>query len=190
MLIATCSSCGTQNPIDESRPDEVICSGCHKTLHLNYPDTEQKVSMKTRVKTSVSNAVSATGAFVKRHRKAILLGMLAVGGLFWEYKRQSDASCQLPQSPTPTSDPFDSLSDVADEVVNDPVYYEPDDSDEDTYTDWDILSYLSENCMNCGAPLAGGYYTSPWEDDDNEYGYWVCPRCGCINTDWNSGDDD
>lgn len=53
MLIATCSSCGTQNPIDESHPDEIICSGCHKTLHLNYPDTEQKVSMKTRVKTSV-----------------------------------------------------------------------------------------------------------------------------------------
>ena len=93
MLIATCSSCGTQNPIDESHPDEIICSGCHKTLHLNYPDTEQKVSMKTRVKTSVSNAVSATGAFVKRHRKVILLGILAVCGLFWEYKRQSDASC-------------------------------------------------------------------------------------------------
>ena len=78
MLIATCSSCGTQNPIDEGRPDEVICSGCHKTLHLNYPDTEQKVSMKTRVKTSVSNAVSARGAFVKLHHKASVPSMMAL----------------------------------------------------------------------------------------------------------------
>lgn len=33
------------------------------------------------------------------------------------------------------------------------------------------------------------FYTSPWEDDDNEYGYWNCPCCNAINIDWDSGDD-
>ena len=45
-------------------------------------------------------------------------------------------------------------------------------------------------CCNCGCSLANAPYTMPWEDGDNEYGYWTCKNCGEKNTDWASGDDD
>ena len=32
-------------------------------------------------------------------------------------------------------------------------------------------------CIYCGEPLDGGEYTAPWEDDDNMYGYIICPHC-------------
>lgn len=44
-------------------------------------------------------------------------------------------------------------------------------------------------CINCQCDLEGGEYVAPWEEGDNEYGYVICPCCGCHNTDWASGDD-
>lgn len=33
------------------------------------------------------------------------------------------------------------------------------------------------DCEYCGNSLRGGSYTAPWEDDDNAYGYVICPHC-------------
>ncbi len=57
-------------------------------------------------------------------------------------------------------------------------------------SDLEYSPFLEEKCPRCGTPLHYGFYTSPWEDGDNEYGYWTCSRCGKIVYDWASGDDD
>lgn len=46
-----------------------------------------------------------------------------------------------------------------------------------------------QDCENCGCGLDGSIYVIPWEDDDNEYGYWICSHCHHKNIDWDSGDD-
>lgn len=48
---------------------------------------------------------------------------------------------------------------------------------------------LNGCCRTCGASLDDAFYTMPWEDDDNECGYWTCRRCHAKNYDWDSGDD-
>ena len=44
-------------------------------------------------------------------------------------------------------------------------------------------------CISCGWELDGSDYTLPWEDGDNECGYWTCRHCGCINEDYSNCDD-
>lgn len=46
-----------------------------------------------------------------------------------------------------------------------------------------------KECEACGEPLDYSTYVAPWEDGDNEYGYWVCKRCKHKTTDWDSGDE-
>lgn len=36
---------------------------------------------------------------------------------------------------------------------------------------------MSRDCEKCGWDLEGSDYTMPWEDDDNEYGYYICRHC-------------
>lgn len=45
-------------------------------------------------------------------------------------------------------------------------------------------------CCNCGCELRESSYTLPWEDGDNEYGYWTCNNCGAETLDLSSADDD
>lgn len=49
---------------------------------------------------------------------------------------------------------------------------------------------MPTECENCGASLERASYTMPWEDDDNAYGYYTCPRCGHENIDYSTCDDD
>lgn len=49
---------------------------------------------------------------------------------------------------------------------------------------------MENYCISCGASLRSAPYTQPWEDGDNEEGYWTCPSCGAENIDWASADDD
>lgn len=193
MLTVTCSSCNTQSVVPDDRPNEIICSGCGKSLLLRYPEQKEARAL-SKVKTTASNVASATLAFAKRHRKALIrigVGILAVAGGAWGYKQLSEQVSQpeLPQSDSsPDLDASYDLQPVESDETDDSN--ERDISYSNDYSDFDILSYLSENCENCGASLAGGYYTAPWEDGDNEYGYWICPRCGHTNIDWDSVDDD
>ena len=60
-----------------------------------------------------------------------------------------------------------------------------DDSDYDEEDDYS----LNGCCRTCGAPLDDAFYPMPWENDDNECGYWTCRRCHAKNYDWDSGDD-
>ena len=58
-----------------------------------------------------------------------------------------------------------------------------------------VYKFYRENlmdnyCINCGKDLRNAPYTLPWEDGDNEEGYWICPRCHTKNIDWSSSDDD
>lgn len=34
---------------------------------------------------------------------------------------------------------------------------------------------MENYCINCGRDLRNAPYTAPWEDGDNEEGYWTCP---------------
>lgn len=49
---------------------------------------------------------------------------------------------------------------------------------------------MTHYCINCGESLSHAPYTMPWEDGDNEEGYWTCPCCGAENIDWSTSDDD
>ena len=49
---------------------------------------------------------------------------------------------------------------------------------------------MENYCINCGRDLRNAPYTAPWEDGDNEEGYWTCPSCHTKNIDWASADDD
>ena len=48
---------------------------------------------------------------------------------------------------------------------------------------------MPDTCEKCGWSLDGGEYVLPWEDDDNEYGYIICPHCKHENIDWSTEDD-
>ena len=41
---------------------------------------------------------------------------------------------------------------------------------------------MENYCINCGRDLRNAPYTAPWEDGDNEEGYWTCPSCPKILT--------
>lgn len=48
---------------------------------------------------------------------------------------------------------------------------------------------MPTECENCGWDLDNAEYVQPWEDDDNEYGYYICSKCHKNTTDYSSGDD-
>lgn len=48
---------------------------------------------------------------------------------------------------------------------------------------------MPDTCPNCDMPLDGADYTMPWEDGDNQCGYWICRHCGAKVEDWSTDDD-
>lgn len=46
-------------------------------------------------------------------------------------------------------------------------------------------TYGGRTCEYCGEPLAGGEYTSAWENGNNPNGYVKCPHCGRANFEYN-----
>lgn len=48
------------------------------------------------------------------------------------------------------------------------------DNENECFSDGDI-------CTHCGGSLSGALHFAPWEDDDNEDEFYVCPHCGCKN---------
>lgn len=47
---------------------------------------------------------------------------------------------------------------------------------------------MPTECENCGWSLDNGEYVAPWEDDDNLYGYVICPHCKHKNIDYSDDD--
>jgi DNA-directed RNA polymerase subunit RPC12/RpoP len=52
-----------------------------------------------------------------------------------------------------------------------------------------MVAIMENRCINCGKSLRNAPYTSPWEDGDNEEGYWICPSCHAKIIDWDSSDE-
>ena len=193
MLVVKCSSCGTKTVVPDDRPPEIVCSGCKKTLKLHYPETEPaKAGLLTKIKKTASNAASASVSLVKRHPKIVVGGILSIVGVVSAvYFAHSDAdTSKILLSDNNFSVTPDLLPDSSSTVPTTSYTTEADTASDDEMTDGDYLGWLTNHCRNCGNSLEGGYYTDPWEDGDNEYGYWICPYCGAINEDWNSVDDD
>lgn len=47
---------------------------------------------------------------------------------------------------------------------------------------------MPTECENCGWSLNNGEYVLSWEDDDNPYGYIICPHCEHKNFDYSNDD--
>lgn len=47
---------------------------------------------------------------------------------------------------------------------------------------------MPTECTVCGWPLAGSTYVQPWEDGDNENGYFICSHCKGITFDFSDDD--
>lgn len=206
MLVAKCPHCGKILAIPRNKPKEFVCPYCDEKLALTYSDSDHSVTAEStkpvpakaglfsKIGATCKGAVNKTVTIAREHPAAtITIAAAAIGAigylLFGKDKLDELLSTQSSSENNDTlgHEP-DSISIAGDAQVIEGT--SSDDSEEDEYTDWDILSYLGEHCRNCGASLAGAYYTDPWEDGDNECGYWTCPRCGAINNDWDSADDD
>lgn len=190
MLVVECPICGAKTPIPKDRPDEITCSGCGNTLNLQEVETEKdsctKAGILATIKETAANAASSVSSFVKRHPHVVIgvvVGVLGAAGAIVGIQKLKESSDEQSE---------DNTSLLPEQNNNEIASRHEDTCDESDsgFTDWDYLSYLSDNCYNCGAPLNNGCYTEPWEDGSNEYGYWICPRCGAINEDWNSIEDD
>ena len=205
MLTIECTKCGEKLSIPDSRPPEITCDRCHSRIKLSYHKVDSdetddeynsdtgtgKAGLLSRIKDGCKNAATGVWDFTKKHYKEIIGAGILAGIAVWvmHANSQSDGgTAELPDSNTdftPKDIPVKTPNDCPD-AGNNPS---DDEDDNEELTDWDYLSYSVNHCINCGSSLAGGYYTAPWEDDDNEYGYWECPCCGAINYDWNSADD-
>lgn len=49
---------------------------------------------------------------------------------------------------------------------------------------------MENYCEHCGTSLKNAEYVLPWEDEDNEAGYWICRQCHKKTIDWSTVDDD
>ena len=190
MLIAVCPDCGERIPIPDTKPRSIICDKCGKQFDLDY-QKRQTEKLSVKIKSACETVKNKVVQFKDNHPK-IVKAAAAIGGatlLVVAAKVISDNK----GDDTEKLYSSNSLENTSDDLPNTPVEIEMDSDsslqEETETTDWDILSFLGEHCYNCGADLSGGIYVSPWEDGSNEYGYWVCPNCRAINTDWNSSDD-
>lgn len=192
MLIVTCPHCSSSAPVPPDLPEVFVCPHCTAKLKLIYHPVPSAVSrFAARVRSTYSSAASSVKSFVQEHPKTTA-AIAAAGGFLLYYFSHADCPDEallpstdeaLPASLPEEKSPSSEIEELSDGSSQESESYADDDTDEDSYVG------LCGYCYNCGSPLAGGFYTSPWEDDDNEYGYWNCPCCNAINIDWDSGDD-
>lgn len=186
MLAAVCPHCSGSIQVPSTPTEAFVCPHCRTKLKLLYkpaPSAAQKLVSKAR--SACGKAASSVRQFIKDHPKATV-ALTAAGGFLLYSLTQSDSlpsarpAASAPKLPAPSPCPPET------EPVSD-FELEPEAEEEEEA--FEPYVGLCGYCYNCGSPLAGGFYTSPWEDDDNEYGYWNCPCCNAINIDWDSGDD-
>lgn len=194
-MTITCPKCHKEIPIPDDKPSTVKCPHCKATLAIKYrgdessnePEQTEKTSFGTKVKNiwreHKGKIIAGTVAVV-----TVVVGAIVIHRTIKDSSVDSDADSDLlppsnPEPPTTPPDPYD--------LAVDPWATDDDDEfPEDDLSDLEYSSFLQEKCPRCGTPLYYGFYTVPWEDGDNEYGYWTCSHCGKIIYDWASGDDD
>ena len=186
MLTAVCPHCSGSIQVPSTPTEVFVFPHCRTKLKLLYtpaPSAAQRLVSKAR--SACGKAASSVQQFVKSHPKATV-ALTAAGGFLLYCLAQSDSS---PSAQPADSRPLAPSSCPPDQTSVSASHFE---SEAEAENEEEIpVPYvgLCGYCYNCGSPLAGGFYTDPWEDGDNEYGYWNCPCCNAINVDWDSGDD-
>lgn len=153
MLVVECPISGAKTPIPKDRPDEITCSGCGKTLNLQEAETEKdsctKAGLLATIKETAANAASSVSSFVKRHPRVVIgviVGVLGTAGAIVGIQKLRESSDERSE---------DNASLIPEQNNNEIASRHEDTCDESDsgFTDWDYLSYLSDSCYNCGAPL-------------------------------------
>ena len=193
-MVITCPGCNKNLTIPDTNPSHVRCQHCKTTFTIEYSEPAKITDVCFPL------PLKAKRFWIKHKGKIIACTVAAatviVGGAvaYNKYKNSrvdSDADRNLLPSkdPEPPTELLDSFNPAIDTCATNSDNELPEEDDIDL-SGLEYLSFLVDNCYNCGGSLAGGEYVAPWEDGSNEYGYWICPHCGAPNEDWNSADDD
>lgn len=192
-MTVTCPGCNKRLAIPDTNPPRVKCRYCKTAFTIEYSEPVKNTDVCFPLPLKAKR-------FWKKHKGKIIAGTAAaaaviVGGVvaYNKYKNftaDSGSDYDLlpskePEPPTTLPDPYDLAVDPCATDIDEEL---PEKEDIDLSA-LEYLSFLVDNCYNCGGSLAGGEYVAPWEDGSNEYGYWICPHCGAPNEDWNSADD-
>ena len=175
MPVCTCPNCGHSIEIHGFMSTKVKCKSCKASFGVEYEDENGTVYS------------GGWKGFSQKHPNFIKgLGWTVAGVMFVVGTGLAIASKfeTLAESSHAPEDSSGTGTDDPSCIPEQQAAYHFDD-----YDDQSASSFDSECCRTCGIPLAGSDYTLPWEDDDNDLGYWKCDNCGAINYDWNSGDD-
>lgn len=180
-----CTSCGYEN---ETTMDNLkgVCVDCGKII----PDPEGTLCVDCRLirrersKERLKNIGTAVG-----------IGAAAVGiGIAAAYSQSDNVSEPLP--PPPEDDREYPTCDLCGEMMTEfdgwAWYTCPNCGNtvrifEDGTTTWERelfgpgAGHPSQTCEYCGASLAGGKPSLPWENGSNRNGYVICPHCGRAN---------
>lgn len=193
-MVITCPGCNKKLAIPDTNPSHVRCQYCKTSFAIEYSEPVKITDVRVPLPLKANR-------FWKKHKGKIIAGTAAaaaviVGGVvaYNKYKNftadsGSDYDLLPSKEPAPQTtlpDPYDLAVDPCATDIDEEL---PEEEDIDLSA-LEYLSFLVDNCYNCGGSLAGGEYVAPWEDGSNEYGYWICPHCGAPNEDWNSADDD
>lgn len=176
METVTCPNCGSEIDVPKTMPVTVTCKGCGETFGVEYDPAEFGFFGKIKIK---CNDFSIKHPKIVKAGKVTGMITVIVGGAYLLYKSNENTSPSTNSQISSASD-----SPIPPDEIGENSYdnYEYDCDEEDDYS-------LNGCCRTCGASLDDAFYTMPWEDDDNEYGYWTCRKCHAKNIDWDSGDD-
>lgn len=193
-MVITCPGCNKKLAIPDTNPPRVKCRYCKTVFTIEYSEPVKITDVCFPLPLKAKR-------FWKKHKGKIIAGTAAaaaviVGGVvaYNKYKNfTADSGSGYDLLPSKVPEPPTELPDSSN-VTADPCATNSDDEfpEEDgiDLSGLEYLSFLVDNCYNCGGSLAGGEYIAPWEDGSNEYGCYICPHCGAPNEDWNSADDD
>lgn len=195
-MVITCPGCNKKLAIPDTNPPRVKCRYCKTAFTIEYSEPVKITDVCFPLPLKAKR-------FWKKHKGKIIAGTAAaaaviVGGVvaYNKYKNftvdsgsGSDYDLLPSKAPEPPMEVPDSSNVTADQCATNSDDQLPEEDGIDLSA-LEYLSFLVDNCYNCGGSLAGGEYVAPWEDGSNEYGYWICPHCGAPNEDWNSADDD
>lgn len=172
MEIVVCPNCGSPIDIPKSMPFIITCKKCGESFGVEYDPSEFGIWGKAKIK---YNDFSVRHPKILKTVKAVGT-IVAVAGVAYLLHRPDENTTAIDSAAS--SDPEESSV----PIQSGDSYDDSDYDEEDDYS-------LNGCCRTCGASLDDAFYTMPWEDDDNEYGYWTCRRCHAKNYDWDSGDD-
>ena len=173
METVICPNCGSLISIPKTMPVSVTCKKCSEPFGVEYDYAEVGFFGKIKMK---YNDFSVKHPKIIKMSKVVSAIVVVAGAAYLLHRPDENTvaiDSTASSTPEEPSVPASTGGGNCDEYDCD---------EEDDYS-------LNGCCRTCGASLDDAFYTMPWEDDDNEYGYWTCRRCHARNYDWDSGDD-